>query len=217
MSAQRPHDHAVRRGEDIHIEVDVHLRGREDHHVQLVGHISLGLGVGVHLRIHLDVPGVVPDRGHGVRVEGLYIQKGLKVALLQHLRHGGGDAAGGEGALDVVFLHILLQIPGHRQGDSTAARLVGEAVFHQAGGDDHLAGVVGDGQLYRFFGLSGGPLTDELGIADPLHLYHAVHRSLGNADGVGRIGHQMVGNGHHLFGEPGVHFRVAHGAKGRWA
>ena len=163
------------------------------------------------------MPGVIPDGSHGVRIEGLHIQECLKAALLQHFCHSGGNAAGGKGALDSVGLHVILQIPGHCQRDSAAARLIGKSIFHQTRSNDHLTGVVCDGQLHRVSGLTGSPLADKLGVADPLHLHHAVHRRLGDADGVGRIGHQMIGNGHHLFGEPGVHLCIAHGAKSRWA
>ena len=202
---------------DIYIELGVHLRGPQDHHIQTVHRGAFPVGRSILHGGDLAVVRVVPDGFHGLQIKALDIQQLAEAACLQHIHHIAGDAAQAEGALDLLPQHDILQIFGRGQGCAAGAGLEGKAVLQQAAGLNDPGRRLRHHQTHRVPGDAGGAGNDAAGIADGLHGDHIIH--IGLVDGAlrQRIGHQIVRDDDHLFGIHGVREGIAQAAAGRSA
>ena len=125
---------------------------------------------------NFPVPGIVPDRGHGVQIKALHIHQLAETAGPEHLHQVAGDTAQGKAAVDLLPEHNLLQRGGSRQGGAAGASLEGEAVLQQARRLDDLGGSVRHHQAHRVPGDPGGAGEDAFGVANGLHLDHVIYQ-----------------------------------------
>ena len=214
MSAGAAHDVAVGVGVDVDVEVGVHLGRAQNHHVQIVHH---GAGCGGTCVVHggdLLMGRVRADGLHGLQVKALHVHQRTEAARVEHVHQIAGDAAGGEGSLNLVPHHHVHQELGRGQRRAASAGLEGEAVLQKSRVANHIHRALGHHQAHGVAGDLGGAGHDALGVADGGNLHHVVDINLRDRPAQQRIGHQVVGDHDDLLGIHRVREGVAQASAG---
>ena len=154
------------------------------------------------------------DGLHGLQVKALHVHQRAEAARVEHVHKIAGDAAGGEGTLNLLLHHHVHQELGRCQGRAARAGLEGEAVLQQTRVSDHIHRTLGHHQTHGIAGDLGGAGHDALGVADGGHLHHVINVNLRDRPAQQRIGHQVVGDHDDLLGVHRVREGVAQASAG---
>ena len=154
------------------------------------------------------------DGLHGLQVKALHVHQRTEAARVEHVHQIAGDAAGGEGALNLIPHHHVHQELCRRQRRAARAGLEGEAVLQQARVANHIHRALGHHQAHGVAGDLGGAGHDALGVADGGNLHHVIDVNFRDRPAQQRIGHQVVGDDDDLFGVHRVREGVAEAAAG---
>ena len=216
-AAQSAHHLAGGAGEDIYIEVRVHLQGRQNTEVQIVQEAALTEGIGVVGIVNLPDTGAVQNGLCRHSIEGLAAFQHPHKALVVHVHDDGGDAAQSKAGRDPPLLGPFRQILGAGNADGAGAGLEGIALLEESGRGDDVRHPLGDQQIPGILGQPGRTCADLGRVADLVHFHNIVYILLANTGRAAGIVHQGVGDDHHFSCIVCVNEGIAQAAAGVFA
>ena len=148
-------------------------------------------------------------------VERLHVDQTLDEAFLVEFHHVGRDATEGKRRLDAAVDHFFADVFHGSQRSTARTRLNRESIAEITAVHDDFRSLLGEQNVTRVLRVANRTRRNLRRVADAIDFDHEIDIVLGNGIRHIGIGHEVVGQNHHLVGILGIGLGIAERATDR--